>query len=184
MTTKWLRFSFYDPGHQDLTFEVDISALTPDPDWPLKHLFDGCEIFLVALNTPCENVDGEMNTLHKGKREIGGMQAKEGLVRFDWWEGDKERHGILFAAETYRDKPALSRPTLSLQVEAVGAYSWRGQEEYAKTKMVGYWWLPDFAGDVPTEVIPPPPIKPSLTEYEAQAVWEAILPSIRLRPSH
>lgn len=166
--------NFYDPRRLDMSFEVEISAITPDSD---EHLFDRNEHFLPMF-------DG-VSTLRKGKREIGGMQAEEQLLRVDRRESGESMRGILFAAETYRDKPALSRPTLSLGLEAMGGQYLKSEEEQAKTKrMVGYWSLPDFARDYDesTGEAPPPPIKPSLTEYEAQAVWNAILNSIRLRP--
>jgi hypothetical protein len=126
-----------------------------------------------------------VDTLRKGKREIGGMQAEEELLGVDRRESGEAIRGILFAAETYREKPGLSQPTLFLQLEAMGGKWLKSEEEQAKSKrMTGYWSLPDFARDYneSTGEAPPPPLKPSLTEYEAEAVWEAILNSIRLRP--
>ena len=170
---------FYNPQRLDLSFNVEISAMTPDSD---EHLFDRNDRFL-----PMFNSDGlDVNPLRKVEREIGGMQAQEELLRVDRRESGQAVRGILFSAETYRDKPALSRPTLFLQLEAIGDQWLKTEAEQAKTKrMVGYWSLPDFALDYDESIgeAPPPPLLPSLTEYEAQAVWEAILNSIRLRPS-
>ena len=48
------------------------------------------------------------------------------------------------------------------------------------------WTLPDFASrgyDLPLWQQPaaPDPVNPSLTDYEAMAVWDAILKSVRIR---
>jgi len=133
--------NFYDPQRRDMSFNVEISAMTPDAD---ERLFDRGDRFLPMFNGD----DLDVNTLRKGKREIGGMQAQEQLLRVDRRESGEAIRGILFSAETYRDKPALSRPTLFLQLEAMSEQWLKTEEEQAKTKkMVGYWSLPKFARD-------------------------------------
>jgi len=50
------------------------------------------------------------------------------------------------------------------------------------------WTLPEFANkgyELPLWQQPasPDPVNPSLTDYEAMAVWDAILKSVRMRPN-
>ncbi|WP_339532481.1 T6SS immunity protein Tli4 family protein, partial [Pseudomonas mucidolens] len=62
----------------------------------------------------------------------------------------------------------------------------RASHDPAKPKDLVRWSLPDFANlgyELPLwqQSATPEPVNPSLTDYEAMAVWDAILKSVRMR---
>ncbi|MEL1266432.1 T6SS immunity protein Tli4 family protein [Pseudoxanthomonas putridarboris] len=169
---------FYDPQRLDMTFEVGISAMTPDSD---ERLLQRGKMFMPMF----EGNGSDLDTLRKGKREIAGMKAEEQLIAAGWRDQSGEAvRGVLFAAETYRPTPGLLQPTFSLKLDALGEKTWKSDAELAGApqRMLGYSTLPDFASESRSTIDESPPMKPSMTEYEATAVWDAILKSIRPRP--
>ena len=171
---------FKDPERRDLNFEVTISAMTQNPD----RLFDRTSNGLTIL----QRLGVGAETLRTDRLYIGGMRAEEKLLATtgEGPAGEKIR-ALVFAAETYREKPSFSSPTLTFNMKAGGAVTWLAPEvvakRYARQKMMGAWTLPNFAKiGLPTYDGPPtPPVTSSLSDYEATAIWETVLKSVQPR---
>ena len=91
---------------------------------------------------------------------------------------------MALAGQTYRDNPSLSRPFMSFSLSAGGVES-RPKDPNAVVDLARRA-LPAFASqgyELPLWQRPASrdPVNPSLTDYEAMAVWDAILKSVRIR---
>jgi len=123
---------------------------------------------------------GDYENLRAGKITLADMQAEESLICFS----DDTHRQILFVSENYRDNPSLSRPGMSFRLSAGGKK--RSAIDPDEPGDLVRWTLPQFANkgyDLPLWQLPAPaePVNPSLTDYEAMAVWDAILKSVRIR---
>ncbi|SFB58139.1 hypothetical protein SAMN05216248_1153 [Pseudomonas simiae] len=166
-------FNFRPPA-SDVALNVYINALSADDEERL-HLRTkkDTHIFLA----------GDYENLRAGKITLADMQAEESLIGFS----DDTHRQILFVSENYRDNPSLSRPAMSFRLSAGGKK--RSAIDPNKPKDLVRWTLPNFANkgyELPLWQRPdrPPraePVNPSLTDYEAMAVWDAILKSVRIR---
>jgi len=118
--------------------------------------------------------------LRARKITLAGMQAEESLIGFS----DNTHRQILFVSENYRDNPSLARPGMSIRLSAGGM---KGEPvDPNEPEDLVRWTLPQFANkgyELPLWQQPasPEPVNPSLTDYEAMAVWDAILKSVRIR---
>lgn len=171
---------FMDPERLDMSFEVTISAKTKDT----QRLFDRTTEGLTIL----QRLGIGAETLRTDRLNIGGMRAEEKLLATTG-EGPagEEIRALIFAAETYREKPSFLNPTLTFNMKSGGEVSWVPPEQvakrYARENMMGAWTLPSFARiDTPSFSEPPvPPVTASLSDYEATALWETLLKSVRPR---
>ncbi|QXH77876.1 T6SS immunity protein Tli4 family protein [Pseudomonas salmasensis] len=162
---------YFRPPASDVSLNVYYNALSPD-DGERLHVRtqkDG-KIFLA----------GDYEQLRIGKITLAGMQAEESLIGFS----DDTHRQILFVSENYRDNPSLSRPAMSIRLSAGGKK--RTAIDPDKPRDLVRWTLPQFANkgyELPLWQQPasPEPVNPSLTDYEAIAVWDAILKSVRIR---
>ncbi|HJH17600.1 MAG TPA: hypothetical protein K8W20_02650 [Pseudomonas lactis] len=162
---------YFRPPASDVSLNVYYNALSPD-DGERLHVRtqkDG-KIFLA----------GDYEQLRIGKITLAGMQAEESLIGFS----DDTHRQILFVSENYRDNPSLSRPAMSIRLSAGGKK--RTAIDPDKPRDLVRWTLPQFANkgyELPLWQQPasPEPVNPSLTDYEAMAVWDAILKSVRIR---
>jgi len=173
---------FYDPQRRDVTLEIDSSAVTPDES---PHLLNRIDRDITASGTP-------IHVLRRGKHDFAGMAGEEALGSMKE-EVDSDKgyvHSILFAGETYRTDPGLLRPSLALRLTAGGNVSWMSDAERATRRAApDYLMNPRRLPNIivvyndPADAAPsPPPVEASLTDHEAIAVWDAILPTIRPRP--
>ena len=162
---------YFRPPASDVSLNVYYNALSPD-DGERLHVRtqkDG-KIFLA----------GDYEQLRMGQITLAGMQAEESLIGFS----DDTHRQILFVSENYRDNPSLSRPAMSIRLSAGGKK--RTAIDPDKPRDLVRWTLPQFANkgyELPLWQQPasPEPVNPSLTDYEAMAVWDAILKSVRIR---
>ncbi|WP_166405362.1 T6SS immunity protein Tli4 family protein, partial [Pseudomonas sp. AU8050] len=162
---------YFRPPASDVSLNVYYNALSPD-DGERLHVRtqkDG-KIFLA----------GDYEQLRIGKITLAGMQAEESLIGFS----DDTHRQILFVSENYRDNPSLSRPAMSIRLSAGGKK--RTAIDPDKPRDLVRWTLPQFANkgyELPLWQRPASsePVNPSLTDYEAMAVWDAILKSVRIR---
>ena len=166
-------FNFRPPA-SDVALNVYINALSPDDEERLHvRTQKDTQIFLA----------GDYENLRAGKITLADMQAEESLIGFS----DDTHRQILFVSENYRDNPSLNRPAMSFRLSAGGKK--RSAIDPNKPKDLVRWTLPEFANkgyELPLWQRPdrPPraePVNPSLTDYEAMAVWDAILKSVRIR---
>ncbi|WP_455883795.1 T6SS immunity protein Tli4 family protein [Pseudomonas putida] len=165
---------YFRPPASDVALNVYINALSPDDEERLHvRTQKDTQIFLA----------GDYENLRAGKVTLAGMQAEESLIGFS----DDTHRQILFVSENYRDNPSLSRPAMSFRLSAGGKK--RSAINPNKPKDLVRWTLPEFANkgyelplwqrpDRPSRA---EPVNPSLTDYEAMAVWDAILKSVRIR---
>ncbi len=163
----------FSPPASDVSLNIYINALSPDDDERLHvRTKKDTQIFLA----------GDYENLRAGKVTLADMQAEESLIGFS----DDTHRQILFVSENYRDNPSLSRPAMSLRLSAGGMKA--GPDDPNEPEDLVRWTLPQFANkgyDLPLWQRPasPEPVNPSLTDYEAMAVWDAILKSVRMRPN-
>lgn len=161
----------FRPPASDISLNVYINALSPDDEERLHiRTPKDAQIFLA----------GDYENLRAGKITLAGMQAEESLIGFS----DDTHRQILFVSENYRGKPSLSRPAMSVRLSAGGKK--RTAIDPDKPKDLVRWTLPEFARkgyDLPLWQRPArkEPVNPSLTDFEAMAVWDAILKSVRMR---
>ena len=162
---------YFRPPASDVSLNVYYNALSPD-DGERLHVRtqkDG-KIFLA----------GDYEQLRMGQITLAGMQAEESLIGFS----DDTHRQILFVSENYRDNPSLARPGMSIRLSAGGM---KGESvDPNEPEDLVRWTLPQFANkgyELPLWQQPasPEPVNPSLTDYEAMAVWDAILKSVRIR---
>ena len=162
---------YFRPPASDVSLNVYYNALSPD-DGERLHVRtqkDG-KIFLA----------GDYEQLRMGQITLAGMQAEEFLIGFS----DDTHRQILFVSENYRDNPSLARPGMSIRLSAGGM---KGEPvDPNEPEDLVRWTLPQFANkgyELPLWQQPasPEPVNPSLTDYEAMAVWDAILKSVRIR---
>ncbi len=161
----------FSPPASDVSLSIYINALSPDDDERLHvRTQKDTQIFLA----------GDYENLRAGKITLAEMQAEESLIGFS----DDTHRQILFVSENYRADPSLSRPAMSLRLSAGGMKT--GPDDPNEPEDLVRWTLPQFANkgyDLPLWQQPasPEPVNPSLTDYEAMAVWDAILKSVRIR---
>lgn len=161
----------FSPPASDVSLSIYINALSPDDEERLhvRTPKDG-QIFLA----------GDYENLRARKITLAGMQAEESLIGFS----DDTHRQILFVSENYRDNPSLARPGMSIRLSAGGM---KGEPvDPNEHEDLVRWTLPQFANkgyELPLWQQPasPEPVNPSLTDYEAMAVWDAILKSVRIR---
>ena len=162
---------YFRPPASDVSLNVYYNALSPD-DGERLHVRtqkDG-KIFLA----------GDYEQLRMGQITLAGMQAEESLIGFS----DDTHRQILFVSENYRDNPSRARPGMSIRLSAGGM---KGEPvDPNEPEDLVRWTLPQFANkgyELPLWQQPasPDPVNPSLTDYEAMAVWDAILKSVRIR---
>ena len=162
---------YFGPPASDVALEVYINALSPSETKSMgARAEEGAQIFLA----------GDYENLRTRKITLAGMPAEESLIGFS----DDTHRQILFGGETYRDNPSLSRPFMSFSLSAGGVES-RPKDPNAVVDLVRRA-LPAFASqgyELPLWQRPASrdPVNPSLTDYEAMAVWDAILKSVRIR---
>jgi hypothetical protein len=161
----------FSPPASDVALNVYINALSPDDEERLHvRTQKDTQIFLA----------GDYENLRAGKITLADMQAEESLIGFS----DDTHRQILFVSENYRDNPSLSRPAMSFRLSAGGMRSEPFDPDEPEDLV--RWTLPEFANEgyeLPLWQQPatPDPVNPSLTDYEAMAVWDAILKSVRIR---
>ena len=161
----------FSPPASDVSLNIYINALSPDDDERLHvRTQKDTQIFLA----------GDYENLRAGKITLAEMQAEESLIGFS----DDTHRQILFVSENYRDNPSLSRPAMSIRLSAGGMSA--GPIDPDEPEDLVRWTLPQFANkgyELPLWQQPasPDPVNPSLTDYEAMAVWDAILKSVRIR---
>jgi hypothetical protein len=130
---------FRTEKYPDLLLDLYSKALTPNGEE--KPLLERA-----AQTESRFNVD----VIRKGHTTMGGMKAQEWLVK---GIDDHDKRILHFDAESMRPDPALSRPFLSMELQAGGRRPSDG--EYVDS---------------------------SLSPHEATALWDAIVASLRLRP--
>ncbi|UWF51839.1 T6SS immunity protein Tli4 family protein [Pseudomonas sp. N3-W] len=163
-------FNFRPPA-SDVSLEVYVNALSPgESERLLARTKETTRIFLAD----------DYDSLRAGTTSIANMRAEELLVGFS----DDTHRQLLFLAENYREARLLSSPFMSFSLSAGGVKS-RPKNPDVEVDLVR-WTLPEFANkgyDLPLWQQPaaPEPVNPSLTDYEAMAVWDAILKSVRIR---
>ncbi|CAJ0557400.1 unnamed protein product, partial [Mesorhabditis spiculigera] len=163
-------FSFGPPA-SDVRLEIYINALSPGETESLQARGkEGARIFLA----------GDYENLRGGFITLADMRAEESLIAFS----DDTHRQILFASEVFRDNPSLSRPFLTFRLSAGGMKNEAIDPDEPEDLV--RWTLPSFARkgyDLPLWQQPeePDPVNPSLTDYEAMAVWDAILKTVRIR---
>ncbi len=161
----------FRPPASDVSLNIYINALSPDDEERLHvRTQKDTKIFLA----------GDYENLRAGKITLADMQAEESLIGFS----DDTHRQILFVSENYRDNPSLSRPGVSIRLSAGGKK--RSAIDPDKPRDLVRWTLPEFANKgykLPLWQLPAPaePVNPSLTDYEAMALWDAILKSVRIR---
>ncbi|WP_455930005.1 T6SS immunity protein Tli4 family protein [Pseudomonas fluorescens] len=161
----------FSPPASDVSLSIYINALSPHDDERLHvRTQKDTQIFLA----------GDYENLRAGKITLAEMQAEESLIGFS----DDTHRQILFVSENYRAAPSLSRPAMSFRLSAGGMKT--GPDDPNEPEDLVRWTLPQFANkgyDLPLWQQPasPEPVNPSLTDYEAMAVWDAILKSVRIR---
>ena len=165
-------FNFRPPA-SDVSLEVYVNALSPGESEPL--LIRTKETSRIFLADDYDNLRG-------GATSIASMRAEELLIGFS----DDTHRQLLFLAENYRKARSLSSPFMSFSLTAGGIKS-RPKNPDVEVDLVR-WTLPEFANkgyELPLWQQPasPDPVNPSLSDYEAMAVWDAILKSVRMRPS-
>ncbi|WP_223530718.1 T6SS immunity protein Tli4 family protein [Pseudomonas sp. GL-R-19] len=163
-------FNFRPPA-SDVSLEVYVNALSPGESEPL--LIRTKETSRIFLADDYDNLRG-------GATSIASMRAEELLIGFS----DDTHRQLLFLAENYRKARSLSSPFMSFSLTAGGIKS-RPKNPDVEVDLVR-WTLPEFANkgyELPLWQQPasPDPVNPSLTDYEAMAVWDAILKSVRIR---
>jgi hypothetical protein len=172
---------FYDPQRRDMTLEIDSSAVTPDES---PRLLNRIDQDIAASETP-------IHVLRRGKHDFAGMAGEEVLFTAEEKVdgGNSHVHRLIFTGESYRANPGLLRPAFALRLSAGGSVYWDSDEEHATRQAAPDYLmndpsLPNFAAEdaAPSGELDPPPINASLTDHEATAVWDAILPTIRPRP--
>ncbi|MDQ0980434.1 T6SS immunity protein Tli4 family protein [Pseudomonas synxantha] len=162
---------YFRPPASDVSLTIYINALSPDGEERLHvRTQKDTKIFLA----------GDYENLRAGKITLADMQAEESLIGFS----DDTHRQILFVSENYRNNPSLSRPGMSIRLSAGGKK--RSAIDPDKPRDLVRWTLPEFANKgykLPLWQLPAPaePVNPSLTDYEAMAVWDAILKSVRIR---
>ncbi|WDG44491.1 T6SS immunity protein Tli4 family protein [Pseudomonas synxantha] len=162
---------YFRPPASDVSLTIYIDALSPDDEERLHvRTQKDTKIFLA----------GDYENLRAGKITLADMQAEESLIGFS----DDTHRQILFVSENYRNNPSLSRPGMSIRLSAGGKK--RSAIDPDKPRDLVRWTLPEFANKgykLPLWQLPAPsePVNPSLTDYEAMAVWDAILKSVRIR---
>lgn len=162
---------YFGPPASDVSLDVYINALSPDEDERLQvRTQKDAKIFLA----------NDYENLRAGKITLAGMAAEESLVGFS----DDTHRQILFVSENYRGNPSLSLPAMSFRLSAGGMKGEPVNPDEAEDLV--RWTLPAFTRqgyDLPLWQQPaaPDPVNPSLTDYEAMAVWDAILKSVRIR---
>ncbi|KAB0467520.1 hypothetical protein HX787_28040 [Pseudomonas tolaasii] len=162
---------YFRPPASDVALNVYINALSPDEKERLHvRTKKDTQIFLA----------GDYENLRAGKITLADMQAEESLIGFS----DDTHRQILFVSENYRDNPSLNRPAMGFRLSAGGKK--RSAIDPNKPKDLVRWTLPQFANkgyQRPLWQLPAAkePVNPSLTDYEAMAVWDAILKSVRIR---
>ncbi|WP_339533386.1 T6SS immunity protein Tli4 family protein [Pseudomonas mucidolens] len=162
---------YFRPPASDVSLEVYVNALSPGESEPLLvRTKETTKIFLAD----------DYDKLRAGATNIASMRADEFLIGFS---NDTHRQ-LLFLAENYRETRSLNSPFMSFSLSA-GGIKRRPKKPDLEVDLVR-WSLPDFANigyKLPRWQKPatPPPVNPSLTDYEAMAVWDAILKSVRLR---
>ncbi len=161
----------FRPPASDVALEVYINALSPSQTKSIRaRTEEGVRTFLA----------GDYENLRAGKITLAGMPAEESLIGFS----DDTHRQILFGSENYRDNPSLSRPSMNFRFSAGGKK--RAPIDPDKPKDLVRGTLPTFASrgyELPLWQRPArrDPVNPSLTDYEAMAVWDAILKSVRIR---
>ncbi|MFJ2446686.1 T6SS immunity protein Tli4 family protein [Pseudomonas sp. NPDC087626] len=161
----------FRPPVSNVALEVYINALSPSETKSMSaRAEEGAQIFLAD----------DYENLRTRNITLAGMPAEESLIGFS----DDTHRQILFGGETYRDNPSLSRPFMSFSLSAGGIES-RPRDPNAVVDLVRRA-LPEFANrgyKLPLWQRPASrdPVNPSLTDYEAIAVWDAILKSVRIR---
>ncbi len=161
----------FRPPVSDVSLEVYVNALSPgESERLLARTRETTKIFLAD----------DYDSLRAGTTNIANMQAEELLIAFS----DDTHRQLLFLAESYREARSLSSPFMSFSLSAGGIKS-RPKSPDVEVDLVR-WTLPDFANkgyELPLWQQPatPDPVNPSLTDYEAMAVWDAILKSVRIR---
>ena len=161
----------FSPPASDVELNVYINALSPDDEERLHvRTKKDTQVFLA----------GDYENLRAGKITLADMQAEESLIGFS----DDTHRQILFVGENYRDNPSLNRPAMSIRLSAGGMKA--GPVDPDEPEDLVRWTLPSFANkgyELPLWQQPatPDPVNPSLTDYEAMAVWDAILKSVRIR---
>lgn len=161
----------FSPPASDVSLNIYINALSPDDEERLHvRTKKDTKIFLA----------GDYENLRAGKIMLADMQAEESLIGFS----DDTHRQILFVGENYRDNPSLSRPAMSVRLSAGGMSA--GPIDPDEPEDLVRWTLPQFANkgyELPLwqRAASPDPVNPSLTDYEAMAVWDAILKSVRIR---
>lgn len=173
--------SFYDQKRPDLTLELYYSAITPDDK---ERLFERVENNSALFGMSAAAMDKVMGaeTLRKGKRPFAGMDGDEWL----WVERGADPRKLRFRAETYRSDPGFMRPSLSATLTLGGHFRERGEGERRSADgpddFIGEWTLPFGEKSVSERgEYPSRDYDASLTDYEAMALWDAILDSIRPR---
>ncbi|WP_449100914.1 T6SS immunity protein Tli4 family protein [Pseudomonas veronii] len=162
---------YFRPPASDVSLEVYVNALSASQTKSIKtRTEEGVRVFLA----------GDYENLRARKITLAGMSAEESLIGFS----DDTHRQILFGCENYRDNPSMSRPSMNFRMSAGGIK--RTPIDPGKPKDLVRWTLPQFANkgyDLPLWQQPasPEPVNPSLTDYEAMAVWDAILKSVRIR---
>uniref|UniRef100_UPI00037CC5D1 T6SS immunity protein Tli4 family protein n=1 Tax=Pseudomonas tolaasii TaxID=29442 RepID=UPI00037CC5D1 len=162
---------YFRPPASDVALEVYVNALSPSQTESIKtRAEEGARVFLA----------GDYENLRARKITLAGMSAEESLIGFS----DDTHRQILFGSENYREDPSLSRPSMNFRMSAGGMK--RAPVDPDKPKDLVRWTLPSFANkgyELPLWQQPatPEPVNPSLTDYEAMAVWDAILKSVRIR---
>ncbi|WP_262137152.1 T6SS immunity protein Tli4 family protein [Pseudomonas sp. Marseille-Q5117] len=161
----------FSPPASDVSLNIYINALSPDDEERLHvRTQKDTKMFLA----------GDYENLRAGKIMLADMQAEESLIGFS----DDTHRQILFVSENYRENPSLSRPGMSFRLSAGGMSA--GPDDPDEPEDLVRWTLPQFANkgyELPLWQQPasPEPVNPSLTDYEAMAVWDAILKSVRIR---
>lgn len=162
---------YFGPPASDLRMEIYVNALSPgETQRLLARTKEGTEIFLA----------NDYDKLRAGSTTLAGMQAEEFLIGFH----DETHRQLLFLAENYRDTRSFGSPFMNLSMTAGGHKSTALSPD--KPVDLVRWTLPNFVPkphQLPLWQQPPAPepINPSLTDYEAMAVWDAIISSVRMR---
>ena len=158
--------SFLLPG-SNVELETRITAIQPDVT-PRIHA------------RAKEQLNISHSRLRAGVLTVASMQAEQ----FAFGYRNTDHHAFLFVAETYRDLPGFTQPSVHLRMRGGGALLVPESDE-ALHDLVR-WTLPRFVPNkhaVPLWQRPPPPprVDATLTDAEAGVVWDAMLASIRLR---
>ncbi|KAB0489148.1 T6SS immunity protein Tli4 family protein, partial [Pseudomonas vancouverensis] len=156
---------YFQPPASDVSLEIYVNALSASQTKSIKiRTEEGARIFLA----------GDYENLRARKVTLAGMPAEESLIGFS----DNTHRQILFGCENYRENPSLSRPSMNFRLSAGGMKA--GPIDPNEPEDLVRWTLPAFANkgyELPLWQQPASeePVNPSLTDYEAMAVWDAIL---------